>query len=140
MQWKKKPFLTVTNRIFQSLKNRTLCFTPEKYHFLRYLDLIKIRLKILLSNFAEKKETFFDLKNRIFQTPKNRTFSKGIDNPCFWSKNGHYLVYLDLVKIRLAIMLNYIEERKETFLTMKNRIFKSSKHGFFWEGLTHAFG
>ena len=41
------------------------------------LNLIKISLEIMLSDFAEKKETFFDLKKQNFQTPKNRTFSKG---------------------------------------------------------------
>ena len=42
----------------------------------------------MLSNFAEKKETFFDLK-------KTRTFSKG----------PFFLIYSDLVKIRVEIML-----------------------------------
>ena len=40
-------------------------------------------------------------------------------------------------------MLNYFEERKETFLTIKNRnrIFQSSKNRiFFPKGLIHAFG
>ena len=74
--------MTVTNNISKSKKSHFLkvvdtCFTPEKYHFFCYLDLIKVRLKILLSNFAEKKETIFDLKNRIIQTPKNRIFFKG---------------------------------------------------------------
>ena len=40
--------------------------------------LMKIRLEIMLSDFAEKKETCFDYKNIIFQSPKNRTFSKGL--------------------------------------------------------------
>ena len=39
---------------------------------------MKIRLEIMLSDFAEKKETCFDYKNIIFQSPKNRTFSKGL--------------------------------------------------------------
>ena len=53
-----------------------------------------------------------------------------------------FFIYLDLVKIRLEIMLNYFEERKETSLTIKkNRIFQSPKdRSFFSNGLIHAFG
>ena len=43
------------------------------------------------------------------------------------------MVYLDLVKIRLAIMLSDFDEKKETFLT------KGKKH-FFSKGLSYAFG
>ena len=92
--------------------------TKKKCQFLLYLDLIKIRLEIMLSYFEEKKETFFTIKNRIFQRRKNRIFFQS-----FWSKNANYLVYLDLVKIRLEIMLSYFAEKKKPVLTMKNRIF-----------------
>ena len=37
-------------------------------------------------------------------------------------------------------MVNDFEETKETFLTIKNRIFQSSKKRTFSKGLTHAFG
>ena len=37
-------------------------------------------------------------------------------------------------------MLNYFEERKETFETIKKRIFQVQKIAFFSKGLTHAFG
>ena len=37
-------------------------------------------------------------------------------------------------------MVNYFEETKETFLTIKNRIFQSSKKRTFSKGLTHASG
>ena len=39
--------------------------------------LMKTRLEIMLSDFAEKKETCFDYKNRIFQSPKNPLFQSG---------------------------------------------------------------
>ena len=38
--------------------------------------LMKIRLEIMLSDFAEKKETCFEYKNRIFQSPKKSAFPK----------------------------------------------------------------
>ena len=58
----------------------------------------------MLSNFAEKKETFFDLKKQNFSKSKKTHFFKGV-NPCFWSKNAIFLIYSDLVKIRVEIML-----------------------------------
>ena len=57
-----------------------------------------------------------------------------------WVKKCHFFLYLDLVKIRLEILLNYFEERKETFQTIKKRIFQVQKIAFFSKGLTHAFG
>ena len=54
-------------------------------------------------------------------------------------KKFHFFLYLDLVNIRLEIMVNYFEETKETFSTIKNRIFQSSKKRTFSKGLTHAF-
>ena len=41
------------------------------------ITLMKIRLEIMLSDFAEKKETCFDYKNRIFQSTKNQLFQSG---------------------------------------------------------------
>ena len=82
----------------------------------------------MLSNFAEKKETFFDLTKMNFLNSskthfftfgqrnlfdyKKQNFSKFNKthffkevNPCFWSKNAVFLIYSDLVKIRVEIML-----------------------------------
>ena len=58
------------------------------------------------------------------------------------AKKCQFFLYLDLVKIRLEIMLNYFEERKETSLTIrkKQNIPKSKRSHFFSKGLTHAFG
>ena len=50
----------------------------KKCQFFLYLDLVKIRLGIILNDFAEKKETFFGYKNRIFRSQRNRTFPKGL--------------------------------------------------------------
>ena len=59
----------------------------KKCQFFRNLNLIKMSLEIMLSNFAEKKETFFDLKKQNFSKSKKTYFFKGV-NPCFWSKNA----------------------------------------------------
>ena len=79
-----------------------------------------------------KKKPFLTLRNSIFKSPKDRFFFKRV-NSSFWSKKTNYLVYLDLVKIRLAIMLSDFDEKKETFLT-------KGKKTFFSKGLSYAFG
>ena len=57
------------------------------------------------------------------------------------AKKCQFFIYLDLVKIRLEIILNYYEERKETSLTIKNTIFQSPKDRiYFSNALIHAFG
>ena len=68
----KKTSLTLKNRIFQTPKYRTFSFSfllfffsillAKKCHFFLYLDLIKIRPEIMLSDFDEKKETFSGFK------------------------------------------------------------------------------
>ena len=50
----------------------------KKCQFFLYLDLVKIRLEIMLNDFAEKKETFFGYKKQNFRSLRNRTFPKGL--------------------------------------------------------------
>ena len=45
-----------------------------------------------------------------------------------------------LVTTRLELRFNNVLERKENFLTTKNKIFQSPKSRIFPKGLTHAFG
>ena len=47
------------------------------------------------------------------------------------AKKCQFFLYLDLVKIRLEIMLNYFEERKETSLTIKKQNIPKSKTSHF---------
>ena len=45
-----------------------------------------------------------------------------------------------LVTTRLELRFNNVLERKENFLTTKNKIFQSPKNRIFLKGLTHDFG
>ena len=76
------------------------------------------------------------LKN-FFELPKI-TFSKGF-NPCFGQKMPIFFVYVDLERIRLKIMLSDFAQEKDTFLTIKDRIFRSPKIRIYPKGLTQAF-
>ena len=77
-------------------------------------------------------------KQNFSKSQKSHVFKW--DNPMLLVKNANYLDYLDLVKIRLAIMLSDFAEKKETFLTINNTSFSSKQSRFFSKGLAHAFG
>ena len=49
----------------------------KKCQVFHNLNVIKISLEIMLSDFAEKKKLFLTLKNRIFQNKKNALFQRG---------------------------------------------------------------
>ena len=87
----------------------------------------------MLSDFAEKKETFFDLEKQHFSMSKKSLFFKGV-NPYFCQKNANFIFNLNLIKISLERMRSHFAEKKETFLTLKNRIFQSSKNALFQRG------
>ena len=55
-------------------------------------------------------------------------------------KKSLFFPYLDLIiKKRLEIMLFDFAEKKDTFLTFKNRIFQSLRNRIFSKGIIHAF-
>ena len=77
--------------------------------------------------------TFFDLKKQHFSKAKKSLFFKGV-NPYFLTKNANFILNLNLIKISLEIMLSDFAEKKETFFTLKNRIFQSPKNALFQRG------
>ena len=78
----------------------------KKGIFFLYLFSVKIRLEIMFNNVLHNKETFFGCKKFRLSKSQKSYFSKGV-NPCFWSKNVIFFLYLFLVKIRLKIMFNH---------------------------------
>ena len=121
MQRKKKPVLNIKTEFFKVQKIHfskevNPCFWSKYGNYLVHLNFVKIRLEIMLSDFAEKK-TSLTLNIRIFQTPKYRTFSKGLIHT--FGQKCHFFLYLDLIKIRLEIMLSDFDEKKEIFSGFK---------------------
>ena len=55
----------------------------------QFLGSVKIRLEIMLKDFAEKKETFFGYEKQNFSKSKKSHFSKGV-NPWCWTKNANH--------------------------------------------------
>ena len=70
--------MTIKKRIFQSLKNHT--FPKGLTHGfgqkmpLFYVDLVKIRLEIMLSDFPQEKRNLFDYKKQNFSKSKKSHF------------------------------------------------------------------
>ena len=67
LQRKKKPVLNIKTEFFKVQKIRfskevNPCFWSKYGNYLVHLTFVKIRLEIMLGDFAEKKETCFDYK------------------------------------------------------------------------------
>ena len=138
MQRRKKPFWAIKSRILKSLKIRispkglTHAFRPKNANLFFICFFIKTRLEIILNAFVEKKQTFFDYNNQNFSKSKKIAFFQR-GSPILLIKKCQFLLYLDLVKIRLEIMLNYFEVRKETFFDYKKQNFSKSKKSHFFK-------
>ena len=78
----------------------------------------------------ERKNAFLAYKNNKFKKSKNWHFSKGV-NPWFWSKNGHFSKFVFLGKIGQEHVFYDILERKNAFLSYKNKKFKKAKNWHF---------
>ena len=72
-----------------------------------------------------------------FSKSQKSLFPKGLTHALV--KKCHFFVYVDLEKFGLEIMLNDFAQEKETFLTLKNRIFQSPKNCIYPKRLTQAF-
>ena len=88
----------------------------------------------MLSEFGEKKETCFDYKKQNFSKSKKCAFSFFLVK-----KSLFFSLFRFDHKKRLEIMLFDFAEKKDTFLTFKNRIFQSLRNRIFSKGIIHAF-
>ena len=110
--WKKRNFYRPYK--IQSLKVSKIAFFQrgqptllvKKGIFFLYLFSVKIRLEIMFNNVLRNKETFYGHRKFRLSKSQKSYFSKGV-NPCFWSKNVIFFLYLFSVKIRLKIMINH---------------------------------
>ena len=59
----------------------------------------------------ERKNAFLGYKNKKFEKSKNGHFSKGV-NPCFWSKNGHFLTFFFRQHRRGKCLLRHSRTKK----------------------------
>ena len=136
---KKETFLTIKNRIFQSPKDRIFFsnrrnprFWPKNaiFFFTRFDQNNTSNNAFWL---CREKRNLLDLKKQHFPKSKKSPFFKGV-NPYFLPKNANFILNSNLIKISLKIMLSDFAEKRETFLTLKDRIFQSPKNALFQRG------
>ena len=105
----------------------------QKYPFSHLFFLGNIGLENVFYDILERKNAFLGYENKKFKKSKNWHFSKG-DNPCFWSKNGHFSNVLFLGNIGGENVFDDILERKTCHSSYKNKKLKTSKNWHFRKG------
>ena len=86
----------------------------------------------------ERKIAFLGYKNKKFKKSKNCCFSKGV-SPWFWSKIGHFCIFFFKGTIGQENVFYDILERKNVFLSYKNKKFKKSKNWHYSKGVSSWF-
>ena len=84
------------------------------------------------------KNDFLPYKNKKWKKSKKRHFCKGV-NPWFWSEKGLVCNFFFLGIIGQENVLYDILERKNAFLSYKNKKFKKWKNGHFCKGVNPWF-
>ena len=86
----------------------------------------------------EQKNAFLGHRNKKLKKWKNWHFSKGV-NPWFWSKNGLFSKFSFQAIYAREMFFYDILERKNAFLSYKNKKFKKSKNWHFSKGVNPWF-
>ena len=95
----------------------------QKWPFFQFFFLGNIGQESVFYDILEQKNAFLSYKNKKFKKSKNWNFSKGV-NRCFGSKNGHFFNPLFVGNIGQENVFYHILERKNAFLSFKNKKFK----------------
>ena len=90
-----------------------------------------------LYDILERKNAFLTSKNKKLKKSRNWDLSKGV-NPWFCSKNGHFSNFF-LGNIAQENVFYDILERKNAFLTYKNKKLKKSRNWHFSKGVNPWF-
>ena len=141
---RKYPFLSYKNKKFKKSKNWYFFkgvnpwFWSKNGHFSNFFFLGNICQENVFNDILERKNTFLSYKNMKFINSKNWHFSKRV-NPCFWCKNGHFSNLFFVGNIGQEIVFKDILERKNAFLSYKNKKFKESKNWHFPKGVNPWF-
>ena len=114
-------------------------FLSKNGHFYNFFFLGNIGKENIFYDILERKNAFLCSKNIKFEKSKNWHFSKGV-KPWFWSKNGHFFeLFFFLGNIGQENVFYDILERKNAFLSYKNKKLKKSKNWHFSKGVNPWF-
>ena len=141
---RKNVFLSYKNKKFKNWKNChfskgvSLWFWSKIDHF----SIVSVKGNIGQENvfydILQRKNAFLGYKNKKFKKSKNCHFSKG-GSPWFWSKIGHFSILFFKGNIGQKNVFYDILQRKNVFLSYKNRKFKKSKNCHYSKGVSPWF-
>ena len=97
-----------------------------------------IRQENVFYDILERKNDFLGYKNINLKMSKNWHFFRGV-NPWFWSKNGHFSIFFFVGNIGQENVFYDILDRKNVFLSYKNKKSKKSKNWHFSKGVNPWF-
>ena len=140
--YKNKEFKKSKNWDFS--KGVSLCFLVQNWSFLHVFILDEIGQENVFYDILVGKIPFLGYKNRKLKKWKNCDFCKGV-NPWFWSKIGHFSIFLFLSVIGQENVFYDILEGKNAFLGYKNSKFKKwnicdfckGVNPWFWSKIGH---
>ena len=141
---RKNAFLSYKNKKFKKAKNWHFSkgvntwLWSKNGHFSNFLFLAKISKKNVFYDILERKNALLSYETNKFKKSKNWHFFKGV-NPWFWSKNVHFSKFFFLGNIGQENVFYDIVERKNAFLSYKNKKFKKSKNWHFYKGVNPWF-
>ena len=110
----------------------------QKWPFFQLLFLGNICQENVFYDILQRKNAFLGCKKKNSKNSKNSHFFKGV-NPWFWSKNGHFTNLYFLGNTGQENVFYGIRERKNAFLSYKNKKFKKSKNWHFSKGFNPWF-
>ena len=118
----------------RSSKSQKLDIFPkvlvQKWPFFQHFFLGNIGQENVFYDILERKNAFLGHKNKKFKKSKNWHFFKGV-NPWFWSKNGNFSNIFFKGNIDQENVFYDIVERKNDFLSYKNKKFKKPENWHF---------
>ena len=123
-------------RFFQ--RGQSMVFV-QNWSFFYLFILGNIGQEHVVYDIVEGKNAFLGYKYMKFKKSKNGDFSKGV-SPCFWSKIGHFSIFLFQVIQARKMCFMIFQRGKTPFQTIKSRCSKSRKIEIFPKGLVHGFG
>ena len=127
------------SKIWDFSKGVNPCSWTKNGHFSNFVFSGNIGQANVFYDLVERKNAFLDYKNKKVNKSKNWHFFKGA-NPWFWSKYGHFSIFVFLCNIRQETIFYDILERGNTFIGYKNKKLKQSKNWHFSKGGFHGFG
>ena len=104
----------------------------QKWPFFQLFFLGNIGQENVFYDILERKNAFLRSKNEKFKKSKNWHFSSRV-NPCFLSKNCHFFNFFFLGNIGQENVFYDILERKNAFVSYKNKKFKKLKNWHFFQ-------